>query len=183
MAARIFQQAPDSELIAAVVAGRAGAFDELAARHRPLMLRIAREHFRIRPDDAEDIVQDVFARLLGNDCEHLKAFHGECKLSTWLYNITRNRCIDLKRRKGADPMPADDPANGADVAGTAELRATVDRALAELPPRSRLLLRLRYFQQLSYQEIGDLLGVPANTVGSGINRAKKRLREILGSGF
>ncbi|MFQ6099431.1 MAG: RNA polymerase sigma factor [Armatimonadota bacterium] len=180
MVARKFQQTSDSELISAVIASEAGAFEELANRHRPLMLRIARDHFGLGTDDAEDIVQDVFARLLAEDCRHLKAFHGECKLSTWLFNVTRNRCIDFKRRKRPDPMPNDDPANGTDVAGTAELRATIGRALEMLPSRPRLLLQLRYFQGLSYREIGQLLGVPPNTVGSGINRAKKRLREILG---
>jgi RNA polymerase sigma-70 factor (ECF subfamily) len=139
------------------------------------------------PADAADLTQDALIRLI----RAIGSYRGETKLSTWLYRLVVNLGIDRMRRRGAPPIrlddealdidvPSDSPAD--DVAGTIERdeeARSVRAAIALLPDAQRLALTLHYFEDLRYEDIADVMGVPINTVKSHIRRGKEKLAVLL----
>lgn len=140
---------------------------------------------------AEDAAQEAFLRAWRGR----ESFQGESSFTGWLYQVTRNTCIDLLRRKGVseggglvslegdEDEPAlqlPDPAPGPQERTEQAERARVIRqALNRLPPDKRNPLVLRALDGLSYQEIGDVMGLPVGTVRSRIARARLALRKVL----
>ena len=140
--------------------------------------------------DADDVTQEVFVTLYRN----IARFEERAQFSTWLYRITMTRCWDeLRRRKSvkhtrpqsldADEGPAEPagrelgPEEGARLK---ELQELVERSIGELPDDAREVLLLRDTQELSYEEIAEISGVPVGTVRSRLNRARKLLMAKLG---
>lgn len=131
--------------------------------------------------DAEDVYQDVFLRLLGQDTE---AWDAE-RTKAWLIRATLNRCADLCRFRARRPvLPLEElPDYGAgaerkpeDGISAAELWA----AVAELPPKLRTVIHLYYAEGYSTEELAAMLGVPAATVRTRLRRGRERLRKLLG---
>jgi len=132
-------------------------------------------------EDAEDVLQDVFTSVW-------KSRHtfdaNKGKVSTWLHRITVNECL-RKRRKDRPAMlrvdPEDIERSGHEQgnAGAGDFEA-LKEAMNTLDARQRAVLVLRYFNDLSYEEIAQSLGVPLGTVKSRINHALKNLRGRLG---
>ena len=125
--------------------------------------------------DAEDVYQDVFLRLLGQEAS---AWDGE-HLRAWLLRCTVNRCHDLHRFRLRRPMLAlaDLPETAAEAdSGTAELWD----AVAHLPEKLRVPIHLYYAEGYSTEEIAGLLDIPAATVRTRLRRARKRLKDLLG---
>ncbi len=133
----------------------------------------------VHGEDAYDLTQEVFYRALRS----LPTFKGDCKFSTWLYTIARNVCLNHLRetkKQGAqeelaEDTPAEPSAPGMDVARiaeTRELQRVVDGVLALLPDEQRLLLILRDFEQMSYEEIGEITGLSLVNVKSKLHRAR-----------
>lgn len=184
----------DEALARRAAAGDAGAFDALVVLYTDRVFAVA---FRMLGDraEAEDLAQEVFVTLYGA----LGSFRGESKLSTWIYRITRNRCLNrmkfLKRRHVGLLADIDDPAlQGAcaDVETRAagqkdphkklqndELSALLERLLLELPEEQRALVVLRDLEDLSYEEIVDITGLPLGTVKSRLHRARAALAKLL----
>jgi RNA polymerase sigma-70 factor, ECF subfamily len=139
------------------------------------------------PTEAADLTQDALIRLI----RAIGSYRGETKLSTWLYRLVVNLGIDRMRRRGAPPIRLDDtdleidvasgnPAD--DVAGLAERveeAQLVRNAVAKLPDAQRLALTLHYFEDMRYEDIAEVMGVPLNTVKSHIRRGKERLATLL----
>ena len=117
----------------------------------------------------------------------LPSFRGESKFSSWLYQLTTNEAINFlrkeKRHRAATPLEDElEPATGdtaQQAAETKELQQALQQALDALTPEHRQIFLLRQMRQLSYDEIGRLLGLESGTVKSRLNRAKKQLRQIL----
>jgi RNA polymerase sigma-70 factor (ECF subfamily) len=143
------------------------------------------------PADAADVAQDAVVRLLRS----LGTYRADTKFTTWLYRLVMNLAIDHLRRRRAyttsldeeleagydtfeDPDPNVDPLVHLDQADVA---AQVRDALAQLPAVQRAALTLYYFEEMSYQEIADVLDLPLNTVRSHLRRAKHRMAELLRS--
>ena len=117
----------------------------------------------VRGEDAYDITQDVFIKAL----RAIPSFRGDSKVSTWLYTIARHTCLNYIRHKNvieeeswqesqeenANCEPIDYDMNVGKLAEVRELQRVVDELLATLPTEARLLLILRDFEQLSYDEI------------------------------
>ena len=124
--------------------------------------------------DAEDVYQDVFLRLLDQDSAHWDGDH----LRAWLLRCTVNRCHDLHRFRLRRPVLAlaDLPEMAAPDSGAAELWD----AVARLPEKLRVPLHLYYAEGYSTEEIAGLLDIPAATVRTRLRRARKRLRDTLG---
>ncbi len=136
----------------------------------------------VNGEDAYDLTQDVFCNAL----RALHKFRGEAKFSTWLYSIARNVCLNHLRRDSliteeslegmSDGQPgAELPDLSADVqaiAETRELQRLVNSVLAALPPEQRVLIVLRDFEQLSYEEISQIEGVSVSSVKSRLHRAR-----------
>jgi len=134
--------------------------------------------------DAEDVVQDAYVRAI----RHYAGLRGGDGRA-WFLAIVRNRCYDRLRQRGAEDAHADfdEAIHSLQVQApnpeTALLRAErgelVRRALSEMPAEYREVLVLRELEQLSYGEIAEVTGIPIGTVMSRLNRARKRLQQIL----
>lgn len=137
------------------------------------------------PTEAEDLAQQAFVRAWRG----LPRFRSEAKFSTWLYRIVTNLCYNRLPHMKADlnALIADEealnlPDERQQVESgllASELREALHREIAALPESYRLLLTLRHLQELSYEEIARVTGMPVGTVKTGIFRARRRLREAL----
>ena len=140
-------------------------------------------------DEAEDILQNVFSKMYKN----IDAFDTSRKFSSWIYRIAHNEAINFLKRKGKRySVSWDDITTSKDKLDTAsndeipeerwehlEIVREIDKALKKLPQKYQQVLKLRYFQEYSYEDIGKMLGKPVNTIGTLINRAKKKLLEVV----
>lgn len=145
------------------------------------------------PADGQDLAQETFVKAY----ENLSRFRGESSAATWLYRICVNlwkdrvryekrrffwRHFSLEARDGDEPSPAElaapDPPAGAALEGT-DRQTLVQNALAQLGQEERAILVMRDMDDISYEEIGDILGVPLGTVKSRLARSRERLRQIL----
>jgi RNA polymerase sigma-70 factor (ECF subfamily) len=150
------------------------AFATLVERHGGRLLTVA-THLLGSRADGEDAVQRAFLRL------HLSsgAYRDEWAVSTWLYRILTNVCLDEIRRRRARPV--EDQASVREpsdrrAADRAAERLDVARALQRVPNEARALLVLRYADGLSYGELARVRGISINTVKSQLARGKSLLR-------
>lgn len=182
----------DRALVAACLAGDPYAWEELVARFRPFVARVAMDALaRCGVDDpvglADDVVGDVFAELLERDRRALSHFGAPWSLSAWLAIITRRRATRVAQRSRRAPRGMDEPeqvrAGGrgpGSTAGELDRYAFVRAHLAQLSPRDRLVLQLFYEGGRSYQEVAQALDVPVERVGTLLARARKRLARAMG---
>ena len=166
----------DAEVMAKVVARDEQAFSVLVERYGGRLLAVARRLLGSRAD-AEDAVQ----RALLSCYTAATSYRAEWAVSTWLYRILTNVCVDELRRRatrnshGAEP-DAREPAPVRGSRDDLDLR----RALERVPREARVLLALRYAEGLSYDELARVRGISVNTVKSQLARGKALLREELG---
>ncbi len=182
-------QRTDQELIAAYLAGDSAAFDVLVLRYLKLVFSVVL-HYVKNVQDAEDISQDVFVKVLRN----IKSFDQTKSFKPWVLQIGRNASLDwLKKKK---PLLASELEtemgegifeNIQDVAPLADEIASQHERLLELQTAmnrlsapDRLVVQLRYLKQLSFKEIADELHEVLDTVKSRHRRALLKLRKILG---
>jgi len=131
---------------------------------------------------AEDATQDVMVKILLN----MSKFSGRSKFSTWLYSITYNYCIDFLRRKKKDPsVYVDDFVENLDVEDEVEdsflLETNVKRLkilLEEIPTGDKTILLMKYQDDMSIKEIGEILEKTDSAVKMQIKRAKRKFRNI-----
>ncbi len=185
----------DEVLMAAYRDGNVRAFELLVFRHRKSLFNflLRSVHNRSR---AEELLQEVFVRIIrAKDRYEISA-----KFTTWAYTIARNLTVDESRRaRFRDHVSLDAPRRGCDgeagrslidvkasqEVGTDEradaprLLARVQQALDELPAEQREVFVLREISNLSFKDIGDILGAPENTVKSRMRYALEKLREAL----
>jgi RNA polymerase sigma-70 factor (ECF subfamily) len=135
-------------------------------------------------EDAEDITQETFLGILNS----LNRFRGASKLSTWVYRIAMNHCLEHVRRRKADTVPlneelaittsspGDDPQRSAEQC---EASDAVQSALLGLSSDHRQVVILHELQELTYGEIADALDIPVGTVKSRLFNALRKLKELL----
>lgn len=133
-------------------------------------------------EQMDDVLQEVYLRAF----RALPGFRGEAASGTWLYRIAYNVCIDELRRIQRRPsVPLDDyyeePDPALDPSELATLRGDLAGALADLPVEQRAAVLLVDAHGFDYGRAGDILGVPAGTVGSRVSRARAALRLALGA--
>ena len=171
------QREVDRELIVACQRGDHDAFAALFDAHRDRVYSIALR-FSGSPSVALDIAQDTFLKLLSKIGE----FRGEAKFESWLYRLVVNSCLD-HRRAGRKWSPlATLRASGESVLQRllrSEVEENVQQVVARLAPELRMVVILRYTEELSYDEIAEILGCPPGTVASRLNRAHKLLERRL----
>src|SRR5947209_8662413 len=163
--------ATDEELIAAVASGDGRRLEELCRRwERPLYQLIAR-HGGGR--DVEDLYQETWLRAV----RAAARFDPTRRFSTWLFQIAVNLCRDRWRRAGEEPLDAapEPVAHGAGTASVTEAALDVRRLLAALPEAQRSAVLLRYYHDLSEEEVAEILGCPRGTVKSRLHQAMARL--------
>jgi len=172
----------DADLEDRLRRGDPRAFEELVIAYQHRVFGVALRMLRNR-GEAEEIAQEVFLRVH----RAVEDFRGEAKLSTWLYAITSRLCLNRlasgerrMAREGEESLErlrADaDPAAHAE---RGELEAALQRAITELPEERRVVVVLRDFEGLSYEEIAAALDLPLGTVRSRLHRARTDLKEKL----
>jgi RNA polymerase sigma-70 factor (ECF subfamily) len=175
--------AEDRVLVAAFLAGSQDAFNVIVARHQrqvyQVCFRFVRNH-----EDAADLAQDVFVRAF----KGLRNFKGDSSLSTWLYRVGVNCCLNkvAVKRPATESIDesqhvdqrVDDPLRAV-VRG--EKAAEVRRAITLLPPKQRATLLLRVYQELSHEEIASILGSSVGAVKANFFHALGNLKRLLQS--
>jgi RNA polymerase sigma-70 factor (ECF subfamily) len=186
---------PDLPLLEAFRRGEAGAFDDLVRRHEGRVHRLA---YRMLgdADAALDAAQEAFVRAW----KALPRFQGASRFSTWITRIVINQCRnELRRRrtvKHTQPLSLDAPSSdsettiGAGVAAPGaepweavrarEVARALESCLQDLDEESREVLVLRDAEDLSYEEVAEILEVPVGTLRSRLHRARSDLRRRMG---
>jgi RNA polymerase sigma-70 factor (ECF subfamily) len=166
----------DAELVHRCREGDANAWNELVERFSRYVYAIAVRGFRLREHDAEDVFQEVFARVY----DRLDSLRDDSAVRPWIAQLTRRLCLDRlavnAREEPSEEIEA--PEQEQTVAELDEAFA-VNEALAALPDNCREILDRFFARDESYRTIGDELGLPPGTIASRISRCLRRLRELL----
>ncbi|MCG8590514.1 MAG: RNA polymerase sigma factor [Proteobacteria bacterium] len=176
--------AEDAVAIEQARQGDADAFGRLFQSHEPAVRRVCT---RLLNDaaEAQDATSEVFLRAR----QRLDTFRSEEPFRPWLLGIAKHHCLDRLRRRqreialferaASEPAPSDAPSSPLQRALQIEERDRIHAAIDELPYAYRLPLALRYFGELDYAGIAEILGVSSGQVGSLIYRGKRLLRAAL----
>src|SRR5438093_992699 len=179
------EDAEDVRLMELVSGGDTSAFEELIERHQALVARTVARMLSSN-SDVEDIAQQVFIRVW----KSARRYVPRAKFTTWLLKITRNLVFNEMRRTkrhahvplqselGAEDPPLKDEANLAPDASLleTELQRTIEQAILQLPETQRMALVLRRYEQLSYEQIAEVLDLSVPAVKSVLFRARSELR-------
>lgn len=173
----------DAELVNRFRAGERAAFDGLVQRHQRSIYYLVLRYVG-NEADAADVTQKAFVRAFTS----ISGFRGESSFRTWLYrvaiNLALNHLRDHRRRAAtalADVGEHELMVAPQGLAGIADGQdaATLRRAVAELPPKQRMVLELRIYDELSFREVAELSGCTENAAKVNFHHAIKRLRAIL----
>lgn len=181
----------DRQLIERCRNGDREAFDELVRRYERQAYNLA---YRLSGnyDDASDVVVEAFVRAF----QGLHTFRGDANFGTWLHRVVVNTFLDMRKRsKGRQHISLEeqleldgdtftrqieDTSPGPqELVEQEEREEVLQRAIEQLSPDRRILIVLYHFENLSYEEIAQMLKLPVGTVKSRLNRARLALREIL----
>ncbi len=172
---------PETELLERCRDGDVDAFEELYRAHAGKLYGLATRMVGSR-GEAEDLLQEIFLTAY----RRLDTFKGDAAVSTWLYRIAVNRCLDHLRSRGAkmaQAMTALDEGYAAhgsvDRSSSAVDRVDLERAIARLPDGYRAAFVLHDVEGLQHREIAVLLGVSEGTSKSQVHKARLRLRTLL----
>jgi RNA polymerase sigma-70 factor (ECF subfamily) len=172
-----------TEIVEACRAGDRLAFRELYDIYKDRVYSIALYFFHGDRIAASDVTQQVFLKVLAN----IGQFRGDAVFSTWLYRLVVNACLDESRDRKHRAVTQDRsrleavPGSGSQESGylRAQVSASVRAAVASLPPKFRIAVLLRYFDDLSYEEMAKALHCSMGTVASRLSRGHKLLAERL----
>jgi RNA polymerase sigma factor, sigma-70 family len=164
----------DEELIRQIRAGDEEAADILVKRYYTDILRYCKRHI-IDQNLAEDATQETFYRVFRS----LMRYQDKERFRAWLYMIARNICIDENRKqKNTIPLGLEDIGEESNEIHQIENSDEIEQLLSVLPEEQREAILLYFEDELTYKEIGKILGIPARTVQSrvknGIKAIKKR---------
>ncbi len=173
----------ERELVERCRRGDEGAFQELVDGYKNLVFALIARTVQDRTR-AEDLAQEVFLRIHRG----LPYFRGEARLSTWIYRIVANVCVQERGQNAsaAGVVSLDDERAAVRPPGVAdrqfsdlELRDRLEKAIARLPAQQRLLVAAHYLQGVRYEDLAEALRMPLGTVKTQLFRAKQQLRRLL----
>jgi RNA polymerase sigma-70 factor (ECF subfamily) len=182
----------EADLLARCVRRIPSAWEEFLSRYRPVLERAARATLlraigALREDDLEAVVEATLLGIVKDDFSALRAFAGRSTLEGYLQAITTKVALNhlrTERRKGwlrfrpldaAADVPAAEPADAIDP----QRLAALQKALAQLPPRDQLILKLFHLDGAGYREIAALLGLSLNAVSPALIRARQKIHALL----
>ena len=181
----------DRQLVAAAKTGDNKAFEKLLSKYRKsvyyMLLKMVKN-----ADDAEDLTQEAFAKAFNS----IEKFDSTFAFSTWLFRIATNNCIDFIRKKRVSTVSIDQPLEGDDGSRMRfdvkddnldpnqemlkkQRKHYLNMAIDRLPEKYRTLVELRYFRELSYEEVAQELQIPLGTVKAQLFRARELLSQEL----
>lgn len=174
----------EATIINQINAGDTQAFAVLVDRYKDLVFTLSIRMLKHR-EEAEEVSQDTFIKVF----KALPKFKGDSKLSTWVYKVAYNTCLDRikKNKKHYNDVAIDSFTehqiktvdNALDALEEKEQQQTIQDCLQQLASKDSFLLSLFYFEELSLEEISHIVNMEANTVKVNIHRARKRLAIIL----
>jgi RNA polymerase sigma factor (sigma-70 family) len=166
----------DAALVARCRAGDHAAWNELVERFSRYVYAIAVQAFRLRHDDAEDVFQEVFARVY----QQLDKLRDDKAIRPWIGQLTRRLCID-KLRAASRETPAEEiePAGYDPALDELDDAFAVHEAMRAVPEHCREVLDRFFCRDESYAKIGADLDLPAGTIASRISRCLARLKDLL----
>jgi RNA polymerase sigma-70 factor (ECF subfamily) len=172
----------EQELVERCRQGEEEAFRELVDRYKDLVFALVS---RAAPDRsrAEDLAQDVFLRVHRG----LPYFRGEARLSTWIYRIVANVCVQEQQSRKPSTQSLDEQTPAIRSATSSadrqfsdiEVRDRLEKAIVKLPANYRLLVAAHYLQGMRYGELAEALNLPLGTLKTQLHRAKRQLRRLL----
>jgi RNA polymerase sigma-70 factor (ECF subfamily) len=188
------EEPTDEEAMVRFQQGDAGAFDLILHRHAAGVLRFIMKMVRVQSTQAEDLLQDVFLKVI----EGRKKYNSNRKFTTWLYSIARNHCIDYfrveehRRHISLDIPLSDEEQDGAVILDLVRSRESnqeeraIDKqtqellnvAVAGLRKEYKEVFLLREIEEFSLNEIAEIAGVPLSTVKSRLRYAYRDIREV-----
>ncbi|MWC27187.1 RNA polymerase sigma factor SigW [Paenibacillus sp. MMS18-CY102] len=180
----------EARLARLALKGDQQAFAEIVDMYQDKLYHMAYRMLYNR-QEAEDVVQDAFLRVYRN----LERYDESLKFSTWIYRIATNLCIDrLRRRKptysldaesadhegldGYSMVPSDNRTPESETM-LSETQRIIHQAIETLPAKYKSVMVLRYLQEMSLQEIGDVLDMPVTTIKTRVHRGREFLRKRL----
>lgn len=171
----------DLKWVREVLAGDKQAYAHIINKYKnPLYATILR--MTRNTQDAQDYVQDAFLKVY----DQLDKYKETGSFSSWLFRIAINSCMDEFRKKRYHSVPIDFLEEQATGEGQPEIifmkkekYLQLERLLATLPEDERLIILLRYANDLSYEEISEITKIPLSTVRNKLHRAKKKMRETV----
>ena len=179
----------DATLVEQALAGSQDAYRALVERHSRAVLTLVARMVRDQ-GVAEELAQDAFVKAFGA----LRSFDPSYKFSNWILRIAHNVAIDHLRKARPPIVSIDDDASGREMADVLadrrepsafdralrrDFRDDLDAALATLRPEFRRLIVLRYLEDMSYEDIAEVVGLPLGTVKSHLHRARAALGRLL----
>jgi len=174
----------DEAIVSLVKKGDTASFGILVERYEEKMIRYGRRFLSNR-DDLVDLVQEVFIKAFTN----IQGFDTSLRFSPWLYRIAHNEFVNALKKKKKEPLSFFDDVdtlfphlvsekNLEDEAEQKEMRLMLEKFLDKLPSKYREPVVLYHFEEMSYQEISEILHIPISTVGVRLGRAKKQLQRF-----
>ena len=174
----------DQQLINQILNGDTNAYGKLIARYKDLVFTLALRMLKHR-EEAEEVSQDAFLKAYRS----LHKFKGDSKFSTWIYKVTYNTCLDRikKNKKHYNDVAIDDFTfnklesfdNALERMIDSERQLLIKKCIEKLPPDDAYILTLFYFEELSLDEISEIIQITSNTIKVKLYRARKKLAVIL----
>jgi RNA polymerase sigma-70 factor (ECF subfamily) len=165
-----------------VLRGDDEAFRKIVKHHQGRIFYLGLKFFR-NSEDAEDFSQDVFLRAY----QRLNTFGGSVPFSAWLYRLAYNVAVNRYRVRTRDVQDegAIDTAESAELLPeegviNEEMKTAVEHCLKKLPDTYNIVLKMHYYDGLTYPEISEITDIPVNTLKSHIRRAKQLLETLIG---
>jgi RNA polymerase sigma factor (sigma-70 family) len=180
----------EKALVRRILYGDAEAFRKIIQAYGRLVNSVV-SRMVLYEAEREDLSQEVFVKVY----ENLRHFRFECKMSTWIARIAYNTCLNFLEKKrpsllgdelpdggGADALPAGGPLPD-EVAHRRGVSMLLEREIARLPVKHRVVLTLYHLLDMRYEEIGEALGLPPGTVKSHLFRARAELHRRLAASY
>ncbi len=181
----------DKEIIQKILSGNLDAYELLVNRYADQILNLCYRYLNSR-EEAEDATQDVFLKAY----RALKNWEPRAKFKTWLFRIAINHCLNIVRRQKKVPFQGLEEgegerdvlnkmtgysagASGEEILMSEQQNNFIRNALWQLPENQRQVIILYYYQELSYEEISEVLDVSISSIESRLFRAKRSLAKIL----
>jgi RNA polymerase sigma-70 factor (ECF subfamily) len=171
------------EILESCRSGDRDAFRALYDLYKDRVYSIALYFFHGDPVVASDVTQQVFLKLMTS----IRQFRGDAEFSSWLYRLVVNACMDAARSRKSDAVLSDRsrleafaaPGSQEEDYARAQMADSVRAAVSALPPKFRIAVLLRYFEDLSYEQMAKALHCSMGTVASRLSRGHKILAERL----
>lgn len=172
----------DRHLVTRMLRGDNRAFRAVIEKYTPLVYSVVEGILRSRRSDIEDVMQEVFVKVYVG----LPSFRGKAKLSTWLYQIARNTALNAAARFEPPLQPVEEAyyleASGASPEDDYQQKRTHEvilQLIDTLDEPYRIVLKLRYMGEFSYEEIAGIMDIPIGTVKTHLFRAKTALKTAI----